>query len=137
MQNLVKPAYSIIKIVCLITVFSISMTWESCQKAGLDGQNTLVLKPQHHGLAIKGAVAYIKFNESELPDTSASAFDHVVKGNNDEDHIHIENLKRGKYYVYCVGFDSAINDQVRGGIPVVINSKSGETEKEVPVTESH
>lgn len=113
------------------------LTFFSCQKAGLEGENTLVLKPQHHGLTIKGALAYIKFNESELPDTTASAFDLVVRGETTEDHIHIENLKKGKYYVYCVGYDSAISQQVRGGVPVVINSKSGETDKEVPVTEAH
>lgn len=109
----------------------------SCQKAGLEGQNTLVLKPQHHGLPIKGAIAYLKFNESELPDTNASAFDHVVRGEANEDHIHVENLNKGKYYVYCIGFDSSISQQVRGGVPVVINTKSGETDKEIPVTEGH
>jgi hypothetical protein len=120
-------------ILLAVTVFSLA----ACQKAGLEGKNTLVLKPQHHGLAIKGSVAYIKFNVSELPDTASSAFDHVVRGSAGEDHIHVEGLKKGKYYVYCVGFDSAISQEVRGGVPVVINSKSGETEKEVPVTEAH
>lgn len=121
----------------LILSIALLLAISSCYKAGLEGENTLVLEPKHHGLNINGAVAYIKFNSSELPDTVASAFDLVVRAGSADSNIFARNLKRGRYYVYCVGFDPSINQQVRGGVPVVINTRMETINKVVPVTEAH
>jgi hypothetical protein len=107
----------------------------SCKKAGTGGANTLVISPEHHGVAIKGATAYLKFDTKEQPGTEASDYDLVEIGEQKEDHIHVEGLKPGKYYIYCVGYDSTIFQIVKGGIPLTVKSKSGETMISVPVTE--
>ena len=50
-------------------------------------------------------------------------------------HVHFEGLVKGDYYIYAVGFDSTINEPVRGGLSVKITSKSGEKNVDIPVTE--
>jgi hypothetical protein len=107
----------------------------SCKKAGTGGANTLVISPEHHGSPIKGATAYLKFDTKEQPGTEASDYDLIEIGEQKEDHIHVEGLKPGKYYIYCVGYDSTIFQIVKGGIPLTVKSKSGETAIAVPVTE--
>ena len=107
----------------------------ACKKAGTGGANTFVISPEHHGTPIKGATAYIKFDTKEQPGTDLSAYDLVQVGEMTEDHIHVEGMKPGKYYIYCVGYDSTIFQLVSGGIPITIKSKSGETLINVPVTE--
>ena len=44
-------------------------------------------------------------------------------------------VKKGAYYLFGVGFDSAIGKPVSGGVPVVIKSKTETVETDVPVTE--
>ena len=107
----------------------------SCKKAGTGGANTFVISPEHHGTPIKGATAYIKFDTKEQPGTDLSAYDLVQAGEVNEDHIHVEGMKPGKYYIYCVGYDPTIFSVVNGGIPLTVKSKSGETLINVPVTE--
>jgi len=116
-------------------IFSISILFFACKKAGTGGANTFVISPEHHGTAIKGATAYIKFDTKEQPGTAASDYDLVQMGEMKEDHIHVEGLKPGKYYIFCTGYDSTIFQTVQGGIPLTIKSKSGETMITVPVTE--
>jgi hypothetical protein len=118
-----------------LVIATLLMVFISCKKAGTGGANTLVISPEHHGAPIKGATAYLKFDTKEQPGTEDSDYDLVQIGEQKEDHIHVEGLKPGKYYIYCVGYDSTIFQTVRGGIPLTVKSKSGETAIAVPVTE--
>ena len=52
-----------------------------------------------------------------------------------ENHVHIEGLKRGKYFIFIAGFDTTISARVTGGIPIEITQTSGEIDLDVPVTE--
>ncbi len=122
-----------VKLTFLILSFPILLF--SCKKAGIGGANTLVISPEHHGTAIKGATVFIKFDTKEQPGTEASDYDLNQTGDKDETHIHVEGLKPGKYYIFCTGYDSTIFQTVQGGIPLTIKSKSGETMITVPVTE--
>jgi hypothetical protein len=123
-------------IICSLFIFS------GCRKentpdcvAGTGGKVTLLLFPQHHGQTIYGATAYIKFNSKSLP-SSLSDFDMTLEGEENEAHIHAENLKCGDYFIYCEGYDSTIAEAVRGGIPYTLSSATrGEVNVYVPVTE--
>ena len=110
----------------------------SCVKEGPGGQVTLVAFPKHHSKPIPNAMVYIKYGTNDFPGTTTSAYDDsgvaVIEGTLDP-HYHFENLKKGKYYLYSVGYDSAIAQTVTGGIPVKINVKAGEVDVVVPVTE--
>jgi hypothetical protein len=112
----------------------------SCVYAGTGGNLTIVAKPQHHGMPIVSKVgwvdsAYVKFNTQDSPGSSPGAYDLALPGEVGEDHVHIENMKPGKYYIYMTGYDSTILQRVAGGIPVIVTQTSGEVDVAVPVTE--
>ena len=112
----------------------------SCQYGGLDGNTTIVAKPQHHGVPIISKIGYVdsafvKFNTQESPGSLASDYDLVIAGEEGEDHVHIEELKPGKYFIMMTGFDSTITQRVSGGIPYILTQSSGEVDVEVPVSE--
>jgi len=113
----------------------------SCQLAGTGGNTTIVAFPQHHGEPIFNFpnyrdTAYVKFNAQEFPGTSPSSYDAIFIGDHiGEDHVHLEELKPGKYFIYMVGFDTTINQRVTGGIPYILTQASGEVDLNVPVTE--
>lgn len=112
----------------------------SCTYGGLGGNTTIVAKPQHHGATIYNLAdysdsAYVKFDAINSPGTDLSQYDLKLAGDSGEDHVHIEGLKPGKYYIYMAGFDTSINERVRGGIPINLTQSSGELELVVPVTE--
>ena len=112
----------------------------SCLYAGTGGSTTLIAKPQHHGNAIIGQVGYpdsafIKFNTQEYPGSNASSYDLVIGGEEGEDHVHIPNMKPGKYYIQMTGYDSTDMLRVIGGIPYILTQASGEVVVVVPVTE--
>ena len=112
----------------------------SCQLADTGGSTTIVAKPQHHGMPIISKIGYVdsafvKFNAENSPGTSASLYDLIIAGEEGEDHVHIEGMKPGKYYIMMTGYDSTINQRVIGGIPYTLTQTSGEIDLNVPVTE--
>jgi hypothetical protein len=113
----------------------------SCTYTGGTGGNvTIVATPKHHSLIIVSDStyvdsAYVKFNTSNSPGQNASDFDLVIAGEPGEDHVHIEGLKRGKYYIRMTGWDHGLNQRVEGGIPYEFSQTSGEIDLIVPVIE--
>ena len=108
--------------------------------AGTGGNVTIVAKPQHHGVPIISDSlhldsAFVKFNTSNSPGVNPSNYDLVIVGEAGEDHVHIEGLKRGKYFIYMTGYDPGISQRVTGGIPYEITVTAGEIDLPVPVTE--
>jgi hypothetical protein len=123
----------ILKTSILIFFFYIS----ACKKAGFGGDATIVAFPEHHGKAIKGATVYIKFNAQDSPGSSSDSYDASVISEGKEDHVHIEGLEQGDYYLYAVGYDSSISKTVIGGIPFTIkrSQRTDEQDVQIPVTE--
>jgi len=112
----------------------------SCTYGGTGGNTTIVAKPQHHTVPIISKVGYpdsafVKFNAENSPGSSASAYDLILAGEVGEDHVHIEGLKPGKYYIFMTGYDSTINQRVTGGIPYILTQSAGEVDLAVPVSE--
>ena len=54
-----------------------------------------------------------------------------------ENHVHIEELRYGNYYLFATGFDSSIMMPVSGGVPVKLKwgQRNEETEVDIAVTE--
>jgi hypothetical protein len=126
----------------------------SCIYGGSGGNITIVAKPQHHGEPITNKYGYpdsafVKYNAINSPGSAASNYDLIIAGEQPvdttvqgEDHVHILNLKPGRYYIYMTGWDSSLTSispsgaRVRGGIPVTISENSlPEVDVIVPVTE--
>ena len=113
----------------------------SCEYAGTGGNTTIVAFPQHHGRPIISSAsyldtAYVKFNSLESPG-ALSNYDLTVVGDSNENHVHLEGLKIGRYFIYITGYDSLQlpNHRVRGGIPYSLTQTSGEVDLTIPVNE--
>lgn len=110
----------------------------SCKKNGVGGDNSIAAFPKHHSKTIPNAVVYIKYGATEFPGDNVSMYDDSKVANKEgtiDAHAHFSGLLKGDYFIYAVGFDSAISQIVKGGIKVKITSKSGEQDVEIPVTE--
>jgi hypothetical protein len=109
----------------------------ACKKNGTGGKATIAAIPQHHGKSIKGGVLYVKFGASELPSNPTTNYDLKLQGEAKEDHIHVEDLRYGQYYLYVEGYDSTVMKTVHGGVGVKIKWSERKEERDVvvPVTE--
>ncbi len=114
----------------------------SCRYAGTGGSTTIVAYPRHHSKPIVSSTAYpdtayVKFNTVESPGVNPAAYDMIVVGDSGEDHVHLEGLKAGKYFIYMTGYDSASSpNRVKGGIPYTLMQSSGEVDVVIPVSEN-
>lgn len=121
-------------------IIAVSLSVFSCKKetkctGGAGGSTTIVAFPKHHGSDTKPLWAYIKYNTKDFPGADAWLYDATVAGDTTENHIELENLKCGDYYIYMIAIDPAINDTVVGGIPFSTDAESGEVDATVAVTE--
>ncbi len=120
----------------LLVIFVLSVFY-SCKKNNTGGSATVAAIPQHHGSSIKGAVLYVKFGAEELPSNPTANYDLRIEGDPKEDHVHVEGLRYGHYYLYAEGYDSTIMQTVRGGLSVKIkwSERKEELDVKIPVTE--
>ena len=121
------------KKIFLISVVTVYVALFSCKKNDTGGEATVVAFPKHHAQEIKGATVYVKFGATELPSDPTTNYDMKVLGDSSENHIHIEHLRYGKYYLYAVGYDSTIMQQVTGGEAVKIRWKERKEEIDVDI----
>ena len=125
----------------VISVFSISCNDKNNCSAGTGGTFNIVAFPKHHESAIYSRpnyldTAYVKFNTQSFPGTSPSDYDLVIAGEEGEDHVHIENLQCGDYFIYMTGWDTSHNERVKGGIPYSLPENGPlDVDVVVPVTE--
>lgn len=119
-----------------LLILAVVVTAASCKKAGTGGHAGISAFPEHHGQPIDNGMVYIKYNTSELPGTNPSDFDNstAIVSHDGAGHAHFHDLKKGKYYIYHIGYDSAIKETVKGGIPVEIK-KEADMDVKIPVTE--
>ena len=137
-MNLSSKNFSILLVTFIL--FSFACNKKDDCVAGTGGAVTIAAFPQHHTKPIYSQATYldsafIKFNTQSFPGTSPSDYDLVIAGEEGEDHVHIQNLKCGDYYIYMTGWDTSINQRVTGGIPYSFSQTSGEIDLDVPVTE--
>ncbi len=104
----------------------------SCKKNQLGGSSTIQGQVAHHSLAIANSTVYIKFNTKEFPGSDIKTYDANVK-TNEKGEFSIKCYK-GNYYLYAVGFDKGISENVFGGIPIRIRDREV-LDVEVAVTE--
>lgn len=126
------------KITALVFTLAIAtISFTSCKKSSDGGDAIVVAHIKHHDTPIKGATLYVKFKADELPSSPTTDYDLKITGEAAEDHIHIEGLRYGKYFLYAEGYDSTISQTVKGGVALKIKyiDRKKEIEADVPVTE--
>jgi len=126
---------SFVKITLVAAV--LATTFAACKKNGTGGDATIAAMPGHHGKMIKGATVFVKFKATELPSNPETNYDLKIVGDAKEDHVHIEGMLPGNYFLYAVGYDSTISLPVKGGVAVTIKNseKKKEIDVDIPVTE--
>jgi hypothetical protein len=114
----------------------------SCSREGTGGNATLVVFLKHHGFTIVNHVGYpdtvyVKFNAKDAPSGGLTKYDTYFVGEVGEDHVHLENLKWGDYYLFGVGKDTTGPYRVLGGMHVKIkrSERKGEKDVDLAVTE--
>lgn len=121
-----------LKINTLILVFLVTIL-SGCHKEGKGGKASVNGKAAHHGFAIPNCVIYIKYGATELPGTSPSAYDDSVVADANGNYA-FKDLYKGDYYLYGIGYDNSIMDDVKGGVGIKLNKNKAFT-IDVPVTE--
>jgi hypothetical protein len=127
-------------------VLILTLTFFSCNKsAGLGGSATLTVYGAHHANTIINHVGYpdtvfLKYNVDEFPGTKPSDYDSYFIGTPPEEFVKIEGLKKGKYFVYMVGRDTAwgpTGARVTGGVALKIkrSEKSDNITLNIPLSE--
>lgn len=92
-----------------------------CTKEGFGGDANLVGTVLHHEEPIPNAVVYVKFDAQELPGTEPTDFDASVEADHAGKYNFYE-LNKGDYYLYAIGYDSAISEVVVGGVYTTITA---------------
>ena len=124
------------KMKSIIIIISILLMATSCKKDN-EGDATVIIFPQHHGMPVKGATIYVKFQTIEYPPDITSNYDLKIEGNPTDEYVRIEKLRYGNHFLFIDGYDSAI--AVAVSTPLAINIKWSERKKEkklnIPVSE--
>jgi len=108
----------------------------SCKKNGTGGKATIEGNVKHHTLAIPNARVYIKFGATEFPGKDLSQYDMSALADANA-HYKFDDMRQGDYYLYAVGYDNTISEDVFGGIGVSIsyNDRKHTINADVPVVE--
>jgi len=111
----------------------------SCVYGGQGGSSIIAATLIHHTLHIYSTAqhpdtAFVKFNAKDAP-AAGTGYDLTVLGEVGEDHVHIEGLKPGFYWVQCSGYDTTIAQTVSGGVAVTVSSDGQEVNQTVFVVE--
>ena len=106
----------------------------SCKKNDTGG------KAELHALIYKGNkalignnIVYVKFNAKSSTSNPTENYNLKVNGETDDNHVHIEDLRPGDYYLYAVSFDSSSMKYLSGGIAATIKWTERKKLKEVVI----
>ena len=125
--------FNIRQIKFFVAIIFLSVTLSACMKEGPGGKSSISGSVLHHDMTIPNCVVYIKYNAKEFPGTDISKYDASVTADANA-HYEFKDLRKGDYYLYGVGYDSHISEEVTGGISVKLKYNK-ELHTDVPVTE--
>src|SRR5438105_7888683 len=110
-----KIIFSVSISVLTILSMSIFSCKDKCKDvAGTGGSFTIVAFPKHHSVPIISESlpgypdsAFVKFSPASdfVTTTNPADYNLVLVADSGEDHVHIENLKCGSYYIFMTGWD--------------------------------
>jgi hypothetical protein len=127
MRKLLTPALALIIGTAL---FSIT----SCKKNQTGGKAEIHALIYHGETPIVGTTTlYVKFDSKSQPSDPTNDFDLKLPGEPDDNHVHVEDLRPGDYYLYAVAFDSTTMATVKGGAASTIKWSERKKTKEVTV----
>lgn len=117
-----------------VLIAAVILFFSSCIKEGPGGKASIKGTVKHHSKLIPGSVVYIKYGATDSPGSNVTYYDASVNADVNA-YFEFTDLKRGDYYLFGVGYDSSIVQDLSGGVPIKIKSKTEVIETVVPVTE--
>ena len=123
-----KTTIKILSVILVMAVIS------SCKKEGTGGKATITGYVKHHSAPIPNATVYIKYGAKESPGTDPSNYDANVTADTSAKYV-FKDLAKGDYYLFSIGYDSAISNTVYGGTGATIKKKTEAVQVDVPVVE--
>ena len=122
-------------IVCTLLMFTACRTKDKIVP-GKGGSAAVTAYPQHHLVAknIINGKLYIRYNTLDAP--ADSTYSDSVSCTNHDSLLSgtFTGLQNGNYYLYATGYDTSINQRVKGGIPYTITSQTAQNVN-LPVSE--
>jgi len=111
----VKNLKQLITTILVVLIIFVS----SCKKEGTGGKSSIKGRVMHHIDAIPAATIYIKYGAIDFPGTNVSTYDAQVTADA-QGAYKFEGLQKGDYYLYGIGYDTAVVDDVMGGVAVKV-----------------
>ncbi len=100
--------------------FGLTLT-TSCKKNDTGGKASLHVMVYNGTSPVKGATLYVKFGEHHQPTDPTNNYDLKIQGEVNDNHVHVEDLRMGDYYLYAIGYDSIAKKMIEGGVAASIN----------------
>src|ERR1700745_504499 len=106
------------RIIFFIVMAGLGVILHACCKAGIGGKATIIchVVDANTGAAINNTTVYVYYGSSTPPATLDKFNDHKntdVHGNT----VNFTGMKCGTYYLYAIGYDSAVSLPLKGGGP--------------------
>jgi len=95
----------------------------SCKKNGTGGKAEVHAMITNNGKPIYHSTVYVKFGTHHAPSDPTTDYDMKAHGEETDNHVHIEDLRPGEYYLYAVGTNTLTGKTVKGGTSVEIKWK--------------
>lgn len=106
----------------------------SCKKNSTGGKAEVHAMIYHGTTPIVGTTTlFVKFDATAQPNTPTENYDLKVLGEVDDNHVHIEELRQGNYYLYALAYDSLTKTPVKGGAAVTIKWSERKEMKDVMI----
>ena len=120
---------------CLVGILALAALAVACEpEPGPGGKAEIRGVAAHHATVIPATRVFIKYDANESPGTLSSLYDDSTVAGSDG-RFDFSELQRGVYYLYGIGWDSTIDQEVRAGMPVVLTEKNEIEDVILPVTE--
>ena len=126
--------YILTGLIFCIAAISCNNDDDAAPAGGKGGIAVLKITPRHHSAEIDSCTVYIKYNSSNVSATYDDSAVCVQEAGLPV--ATFSGLKTGNYYLYGKGWDPAIAENVKGGLPYTINTQTTLI-LSLPVSENH
>lgn len=107
----------------ILFVILTALASSSCKKNDEGGKAEIHAEIFHGTTQVRNSTLYVKFGATSAPADPTGNYDLKLSGTQDDNHVHVEDLRRGDYFLYAVGVDTLLNQPVSGGAHVEIKWK--------------
>lgn len=122
------------KSIFTLFILAFALSFQACKENDVGGKATIHAMTFHGTTPMVGtATLYVKFDATSAPANPTTDFDLKLTGEPDDNHVHVEELRPGNYYLYAVAFDSTASVAVKGGVATTIKWSERKEIKEVEV----